>query len=80
MWQRMPSILILQRTSFLGEMIKNLNNKFKDMETMNLFSVLSMRPLKHFKDEEEINEWGNEEIKTLSEFYTKKKTNTVFPL
>lgn len=64
------------RTKFLDQMIQGLNSRFPDMDTMNQFAVFGMRPLSHMADDniEEINEWGNKQITTLSDFYTQKQT------
>ena len=63
------------KDKFLDQMIQGLKDRFPDMETMNQFSVLGMRPLKFMKDETEIHEWGNEEIRSLSDFYTQKQSH-----
>jgi hypothetical protein len=63
------------KRSFLQGVVDNLKRRFPDSETISMFSIFGMRPLQFLSDQA-LQSWGNEEMKTLAEFYTSPQCHT----
>ena len=61
--------------NFLQAMIDNLQERFPESDFLIKFGVLGMRTI-NFLSDEDLNKYGEDDIKSLAEFYTSEQTHT----